>query len=145
MDARTEFSPGYCQPVSALPRDTANRSVRVSLYVNLPVIRRDLNTLLVVSFEHENKSYGYTYFTLNDPAFIPGRWHRVNLVAPVPEFLSEKDLLKVYAWNPAKELFYLDDIKVELISSGIRKSGNQEKVVFLYQQKMKRLIFPERK
>jgi hypothetical protein len=32
---------------------------------------------------------------------------------PLPVLKSPGDILKVYIWNPGKQLFYLDDMRVE--------------------------------
>jgi hypothetical protein len=114
MDLRTEFSPGFCQPVSTLPLKGDIQEMRVSLYANIPRISMDMNTLLVISFEHRNKSYGYTSVNLNDTKLRPGRWNRVTLAAPVPKFISKDDMVKVYIWNPGNQLFYIDDLDVYL-------------------------------
>ncbi|MFZ4521607.1 MAG: hypothetical protein ACOYNC_07875 [Bacteroidales bacterium] len=112
MDYRTEYSPGFTQPVSTLPVSEVKQELLVNIYVNIPQIRAEMNTLLVISFEHRNKSYGYTAVNLNTINLRPGKWNRVALSAPVPKFISDKDLVKVYIWNPGKQLFYLDDFKL---------------------------------
>ena len=114
MDSRTEYSPGICHPVSTLPPESDNQELRVSLYVNIPVIGHDKNTLLVISFEHRNKSYSYTAVKLNDRKEGAGRWNRVTIGTTVPKFLSPDDQVKVYIWNPGKQLFYIDDLRVYL-------------------------------
>jgi len=114
MDSRTEYSPGINLKVSELQATDDSAELRASLYVNLPVIRHTLNTLLVVSFEHRDKPYCYTAVNLNDVTVRPGKWQRVSLEVPLPVFRSMKDQVKVYIWNPGKQLFYIDDLRFEL-------------------------------
>ena len=118
MDALTEFSPGICQPVSSLPQNSSYNRIRVSLFVNVPAATADQKTMLVISFEHRNKPYSYTAVNLNDLKLRNGKWDRVTLDADIPAFFSPQDLLKVYIWNPAKQVFYMDDMQVDLVRKG---------------------------
>jgi hypothetical protein len=114
MDARMEYSPGFTRPVSGLPADSGTRQLRVSLYVNIPAVMADRNTLVVISVEHNGKPYSYSAAGLNTPKTRPGKWERITLSAPLPKFISPQDLVKVYVWNPGKQVFYLDDIRLDL-------------------------------
>lgn len=123
MDGRTEYSPGVCMKVAGLEqaggvvaREAGNppRIFRASMYVNLPGPAEKSNTLLVISAEDSTGPYSYTSVNLNSLKLRQGTWNRVMLTAPVPDFHSPGDLLKVYVWNPGKQLFYIDDFKVEL-------------------------------
>jgi hypothetical protein len=116
MDGRSEFSPGFTQPVTSLQLNGDSAELKVSVYVNLPQILQKTNTLLVISFEHEDKPYSYTFANLNDLKLRSGKWNRVALSVPAPKFISPQDIVKVYIWNPGKQLFYLDDFKVELVT-----------------------------
>ena len=115
MDHRSDFSPGYTKPVTSLPLTVDSTEMKVSVYVNLPQILPKINTLLVISFEHENKPYSYTCANLNELKLRPGKWNRVTLTSPVPRIISTEDIVKVYIWNPGKQLFYIDDLKLESI------------------------------
>ncbi len=122
MDGRTEFSPGLCTYTKDLkiPTDsslppTVELGIRAVVYVYLTE-KSDANTLLVISFENKNKPYSYTSLNLNEQNLRLGRWNRVSLAAPLPLFKSPDDLLKVYVWNPGKQLFYMDDLRVERVS-----------------------------
>ena len=121
MDGRMEYSPGLCRSVSELHlskpdtliQDKAEkRGIRVVAYVNLPE-KSNKNTLLVISFEHKNQPYSYTALNLNEQKFKLNHWCRVSLSVPLPVIKSPGDILKVYIWNPGKQVFYLDDLRVE--------------------------------
>jgi hypothetical protein len=121
MDGRTEFSPGLCLPVkdiriaridSSLSSSAHKAGIRAVAYVYLTEPASTANTLLVISFEHKNKPYSYTSMNLNEQKLKPNRWNRISLTAPLPAFKSPGDLLKVYIWNPGKQLFYLDDLRI---------------------------------
>jgi len=115
MDSRTEFGPGYDQKVSAFPGPAKNRGIRVTVYVNMPEIRTDLNTLMVISFENEHKSYSYTAVNLDELRLKPNQWERISISAPFPGFRSPDDMMKTYIWNPGKQVFYIDDMKTDLV------------------------------
>jgi ABC-type cobalt transport system substrate-binding protein len=118
MDGRTEFSPGLYITAAAFPKDIVDLlspGIRASAYIYLPELPSKINTLLVISFEHKNKPYSYTAINLNEQKLRPGRWNRVSLSSPIPAFKSPDDMLKVYIWNPGKQLFYLDDFRVEVV------------------------------
>jgi hypothetical protein len=116
MDETTEFSPVYCTNVSSLPLQKGKKfGILASIYVNLPGPPGNLNTLFVISFEHNNQSYSYTAVNPNELKLKPGKWNFVSLQTPVPKIKSPDDQLKVYFWNPGKQIFYIDDMKVDLI------------------------------
>ncbi len=112
MDGSTEFSPGLILEAAAFPDTAGGMKVRAAVYVKLNAIRKDLNTLFVISLEHEGKSIFYQSASLNDQAFPAGRWRRVTTEAVLPSAKSPRDVLKVYVWNPGKQVFYLDDLEV---------------------------------
>jgi len=90
--------------------------IRTVVYIFLPEADTTVNTLLVISFENNNQPYSYPSLNLNEQKFKPGRWNRVTLSAKVPAFKSPDDLVKVYIWNPGRQVFYLDDLRVVVIS-----------------------------
>lgn len=122
MDGRTEFSPGMCcQPVADLPSPGEPFAIRASARINVPEPSNIRKIMLVISFEHNFKSYSYTGLNITEPDKSglnprPGKWRRVSLEVPLPAYQSPADMLKVYIWNPEKALFFLDDLSVEVIT-----------------------------
>ena len=124
MDGRSEYSPGACLKISDAgisPEDSTmhgNRqtAIRAIAWVYLPGPVNPANTLMVISFENKGKPYSYTSFSLNEQKMKLNRWNRISLTVPIPAFKSPDDLLKVYVWNPGKQVFYMDDVRVDLIS-----------------------------
>jgi ABC-type cobalt transport system substrate-binding protein len=114
MDGRTEYSQGVSQKVSTLPLKGPKPELRTSMYVYLPALVTGVKTRLIISFEHKDKSYSYSELDLNSLKIRLNRWNRVSLTTPLPIFTSPDDLVKVYIWNPGKQLFYIDDLKVEM-------------------------------
>ncbi len=116
MDERTAFSPGPTQLVSTLPHQTHAAGIRFRVYVYLQGPPSDANTLMVISFENNHQSYSYTALNLNQQKLKPNHWNRVSLSAQLPEFKSPDDFMNIYIWNPGKQVFYLDDMKVDMVS-----------------------------
>ena len=116
MDGRTEFSQGVTQPVSTLTLKGPKPELLASVYVFLPERVIGIQTRLIISFEHQNQSYSYTAVDINQQNLRLNRWCRVSLTAPLPEFKSPDDVLKVYLWNPGKQKFYMDDLQVRMIA-----------------------------
>lgn len=114
MDGRTEYSPGVCKEVKGLPVTSKPAMIQATVYCYLPEIEIKSITLLVISFEQNGKSYSYTAMRLNDKKVRPARWNRFSISDTIPVFKSSRDLLKVYIWNPGKQIFYLDDLKANL-------------------------------
>ncbi len=47
----------------------------------------------------------------------PGEWAEAEFVVPVNSTLWGEDaLVKIYSWNEGKEVFYIDDIKIDFLS-----------------------------
>jgi ABC-type cobalt transport system substrate-binding protein len=121
MDGRTEFSPGLCKKVSELHLaspdttlpDEARLKARAVVYINLQQPLNPANTLFVISFENQNKPYSYAALNLNELRLRPNHWRRVAFTTPIPAFKSPDDIMKVYIWNPGKQVFLMDDLRVE--------------------------------
>ncbi len=116
MDQRTEFSPGICcQKVSDLPMPGEPFAIRFSGRVRLPDAAVRAKIMLVVSFEKDFKSYSYTGLNLAERRLPPDRWVRVSITAPLPNYFTPNDVMKVYLWNPEKAGFLVDEMKVEVV------------------------------
>ena len=89
--------------------------IRAVAYVYLTAVDREANTLMVISFEHKNQSYSYTSMNINQQKLKPGQWNRISLTARLPGFKSPDDCMKFYIWNPGKQVFYMDNLKVDLV------------------------------
>ncbi len=122
MDEKTTFSPGFSQQVKDLQikqRDSSGqvieaKGIDVVLYVYLLKPLKPSNSLLVMSVEHNNESYSYISLNLNGQKFKQNEWNRVFLSARLPEFQSPEDVIKIYVWNPDKQVFYMDEMQIFL-------------------------------
>ena len=117
VDAQTEYSPGLFRSMSEISKKPDGIQIFASVYIYLADSLTTTNTPFVVSLEHEGKSYSYTPVYLEKSGLKPGQWNQVRLTAQLPGIQSEKDILKVYIWNPGKRRFYMDDLKVDILQA----------------------------
>ena len=117
MDERTEYSPGAYYVVSKLPLNKETTGIRVVVYIYLTEPLSSANTLMVISFEHKNESYSYTSLALDQQKLKLNHWNRLSLSTRLPSFKSPDDCMKFYIWNPGKQHFYLDDMKIDLVKA----------------------------
>lgn len=110
-----EFTPGmtiHCKDLSSYRNGLM---VKASVAV-FPVVPFSENrTSLIISLEDDNKSYKYKSVLLSDRAPVVNQWTIVDATVTLPEIKSEKDKLKIYLWHEGKQLFYMDDFKVDIL------------------------------
>jgi hypothetical protein len=117
VDQRQEYTPGMCNTVGSLSEKfDINTVIKATVYI-YPLQTLDKpNTLFIISLENGNKSYSYSSIDLKAQELVPGKWNKVMLQTTAPEIKSPDDLIKVYIWNPGKQLFYMDDLNVEVVN-----------------------------
>jgi len=113
MDAAREFSTGI---------KTAFRNLGAAdgawLRVSLLVFRPDslpVTADLVITMQHGDKSYKYKAIDLEKEAITPGEWSAIGMDYQIPHIEDEEDLIAIYVWNRGKALFYIDDIRIDLL------------------------------
>lgn len=116
MDAQTEYSPGLFRQMSEITTRTEGIRISASVYIFPEDSLAGSRTPLVVSLEHNNQSYSYTPVYLENCGLKLKQWNLVRITAQLPAIQSGKDILKVYIWNPGKQKFYMDDLKVDLLT-----------------------------
>jgi hypothetical protein len=74
------------------------------------------NPRIIVSFLSDGKLKEYKAFFFSDKV-VPEQWTLVEYVLPVPQPVSQFEIMKVYIWNPAQnEVIFADDIKIDFFS-----------------------------
>ena len=120
MDDFSEFSPGFTIQCKDLKTSNGRIKVRVSLEIfSSSVITTDQPTL-VISLEDTGKSYDYNTKTFHSMNLVVNQWNHVEEEVKLLPVHSGKDQLKVYIYNPEKIVFYIDDLKVEVLESAAR-------------------------
>ena len=117
MDQNRNFSPGFSRTIGSLPvKPGRNSMISASVYIYPPALLTMPGTLFIISFEHRKQSYSYTKTDLISQNLIPGKWTKLMLQVPFPEIKSPDDLIKIYIWNFGKQAFYIDDLRVNLLT-----------------------------
>jgi len=115
VNAKKEFSPGLFRQISEVTSRTDGMRISASVYIYPADSASGSKTPLVVSLEHDGKTYSYASFSLETCRMKPGQWNLVRMTTQLPAIQSGKDILKVYIWNPGKRRFYMDDLSVDLL------------------------------
>ena len=115
MDGSHEFSPGLCAYARMIPDSLNRQQIRATVYIYIPSPWKGTNTFLVISLENKGQSYFYQCQNLTNQKLALNRWNKIILSVPLPDLKSHDDILKVFIWNPNKEVFFMDDLRVDLI------------------------------
>ena len=120
MDESTEFSPGFFIQCKDFMKGTGKLKVRVWVEIfSSSAITTDQPTL-VISLEDTKSSYDYNLRSLRLMKLVVNKWNHVEEEVNLLPVHSGSDQLKVYIYNPEKNVFYIDDLKVEVLESANR-------------------------
>ncbi len=91
-----------------------NLYIAVHAYIYSDII--PTNPRIIVSFLSDGKLKEYKAFFFSDKV-VPEQWTLVEYVLPVPQPVSQFEILKIYIWNPAQnEVIFADDVKIDFFS-----------------------------
>jgi hypothetical protein len=94
--------------------DVEKLYIAVHAYIYSDIILT--NPRIIVSFLSDGKLKEYKAFFFSDKV-VPEQWTLVEYVLPVPQPVSQFEIMKVYIWNPAQnEVIFADDIKIDFFS-----------------------------
>ena len=114
MNNDDEFSPTIILSGKDIKQmDTFPYKVKVTTKVKVDSASAGEGIVIVSSFEHRKKPYGY--FTSGNllPDTVTG-WYALELEYELPRIRAKRDVIKFYVWNKEKEEFVLDDINVSM-------------------------------
>jgi hypothetical protein len=109
MDGLNEYSPGFAMKIKEINGGNLSRIlVKVMAFCPDPIA--DLP--IVISVDNAEKgNYIWASSKIKNYA-IPGQWSPAFFVFEMPEILASEDELKIYIWNPKKQMVYLDDLLI---------------------------------
>ena len=116
MDNRDEYSPTFAKRISVMT-DTAFRRVQVSLWAYATSVYKDAQIVASINFKDDDNQVYEKYFWLSskfDYFIDKGKWGQVFFSFNLPELRSRNDELKIYVWNPDKNVLYLDNFELKL-------------------------------
>ena len=114
MDSTIEFSPG-------IKTEYRNIDPKVGSWVRAHIFIYPVSDMtgspssLVISMSGGDGSYKYKSIDLEKELLKIGEWNEIVMDYQLPHVSDENDLITAYIWNRGKTLFYLDDIRVELL------------------------------
>jgi hypothetical protein len=110
MDASVEFGMGLrkrCDEISITPP----KKVVAGVWIYCPDTAN--GGQIVVSVDDEKGNVYWSGFPINKSVKKSNEWVYVENTIEFPLTLNAKNFISVYAWNAKKQLFYLDDWKIE--------------------------------
>ncbi|MCX6244914.1 MAG: hypothetical protein NTU98_09435 [Bacteroidetes bacterium] len=117
MDEATEFSPGFLIQCSELKKNQGALKVRVSLFILTPTLIDTDQPSLIVSLDDKKTSYDYNFKSLRLMNLSVNQWTQVEYEVNLVPVHAGTDMLKVYIYNPGKNLFFIDDLKVDVLGN----------------------------
>jgi hypothetical protein len=110
MDKDVEFGMGLrkrCDEISEVPP----KKIIAGLWINCPDSLSGAQ--IVISVDDENGNLFWSGFPINKSVKKTNEWVYLENTIDFPLALNPKNYISVYVWNPSKELFYIDDWKIE--------------------------------
>ena len=110
MNKDVEFGMGLrkrCDEISKFPP----KKIIAGLWINCPDSLLDAK--IVVSVDDEKGNIFWSGFPINKSVKKTNEWVYLENTIDFPLALNPKNYISVYVWNPKKELFYVDDWKIE--------------------------------
>jgi hypothetical protein len=111
MNDKLEFGPTFEVPAGDI-RIVEGSMLKVRAMIHTPL--ESSKALLVFTLEQwDAPVYSWVASSVSNYA-VPNEWSPVFLTVPINELKSSRDNLKVYLWNPDKETFFVDEIRIEV-------------------------------
>jgi len=113
MDSAVIYSPPIKKAYMELTeKDHAKLKVSMQVYSTGDI--KNNPGSLVITFEHKQKSYGYSSTDIEDFKIEPNKWSEVSVNYLTPLIRTPEDTLKVYYWHRGRLPLYIDKLKVEV-------------------------------
>ena len=104
-------------PVLSIP--LKDLGAKLPVYINVeyrlfdPGIAKN-EAQLVCSVDKNDSSLAWQSRPVAQDPDQPGRWKKVNARFILPHGLTREPVIKIYLWNPAGSVFFIDDLNVKL-------------------------------
>ncbi len=105
-----QFSPTYEQRILKI----TNRPIeKVRVRVNVKVTEQFDDAQLVISL-HSHKDDNYKWLAYKLEHFVPlNSWGVVQMTYEMPQLKLRDDRIKIFIWNPGKQLILIDDFQID--------------------------------
>jgi len=109
LDSLNEYSPGFATKIGEMNAGNFDE-IRIKVMAFCSDSIRDLP--IVISVDNVQKG-NYIWASSKIENFAgPNEWAPAFFVFFLPEIISPEDDLKIYIWNPKKQVVYLDDLTI---------------------------------
>lgn len=115
VDKTCLFSPGFEIGCNNFKLDQGGIKVRVSVYLLSQTALYFDQPTLVISLEDDKKSYDYNTISIHSFNLAVNQWNHIYKEVKFLPLHSPKDHIKIYMYNPEKNVFFIDDFKVEVL------------------------------
>jgi hypothetical protein len=110
MDKDVEFGMGLRKRSDEIS-EAPPKKIIAGLWINCPDSLIDAK--IVLSVDDEKGNIFWSGFPINKSVKKTNEWVYIENTIDFPLALNPKNYISVYVWNPKKELFYIDDWKIE--------------------------------
>jgi len=113
LDDQHEYGLTFTIKVTEIPQHEKIRELKINFQVFSEQHLKKASFVCAVTGAHDKV---YEYFQ-EEIRIDPKKWLNAEISMPVNGALWGNDaVLKIYPWNAGKEIFFLDDIRIELLS-----------------------------
>ena len=125
VDSLSEFgtSFNYTVPPELVNDTTLKSYLEYYFQIKSPF---KFNTYVVLEIESSSGKI-YDWKSNSIQYNLKNQWSKFSCRFPLPNFHTSKDIIKVYFWNTNRNLFYLDDIEVNIYSVPTMKVRKAQK------------------
>ena len=91
-------------------------SIKNSLLVECMIFQTSNNLDTKLAFEASGKEFDYFWegYDIKENLTEINTWELYRKQIPIPDSIKHADLIKIYIYNPSKEIIYVDDFKITI-------------------------------
>jgi ABC-type cobalt transport system substrate-binding protein len=115
MDGASLYSPGFDINCNNFKPGQGGIKVRISVYLFSQVAIDSDRPSLVISLEDDKKSYDYNTIRLTSLKLVVNQWNHIEKEVKLLLVHSPTDHIKIYIYNPEKNVFFIDDFKADVL------------------------------
>jgi hypothetical protein len=115
MDGASLYSPGFNINCNNFKPGQRGIKVRISIYFLSPLELNSDQLSLVISLEGKKKSYDYNTISIRSLNLVVNQWNHIEREVKLLPVQSAMDHIKIYIYNPQKNIFFIDDFKVDVL------------------------------
>lgn len=112
LDEKHPYSSSFTGAINSLQQTNSYLQVASWVYLSADITAFHTAPQVVISFESNNKSFGYHAQPLFEQGDKKGTWKYITFEQPIPKYKMFHDQAKAYIWNPTNIPVLIDDFEV---------------------------------